>query len=178
MYMTEADICREYRQAKDKQKQISVLADMNACASGEIIALLVRNGEKVEPGAKGREGDAMKGRGWDTEKAMALYNEGKTDQEIAEAVFVHRATVGLWRRTRGLPPNWGREKAAKASAPPASSPPAPERSGVSSDEVKLSVELNGCAFALRAPTLEGAAWAYEYAGRLLDFIKKAAVKDG
>ncbi len=38
----------------------------------------------------------------------------------------------------------------------------------------MSVELNGCSFALRAPDLEGAARAYEYAGQLLKDMAKAA----
>ena len=45
-----------------------------------------------------------------------------------------------------------------------------ERSGISSDEVpvELSVELDGHAFSLQAPSLEGAVWILEYAGRMLE----------
>ena len=39
--------------------------------------------------------------------------------------------------------------------------------------IELSVELDGHAFALRAPDLEGAARIYEYAGRLLEDISQA-----
>ncbi len=42
--------------------------------------------------------------------------------------------------------------------------------------VELSVEMDGHAFALRAPDLEGAAQIYEYAGRLLEDVKQAAAK--
>lgn len=38
------------------------------------------------------------------------------------------------------------------------------------------MELDGHAFALRAPDLEGAARIYEYAGRLLEDVKQAAAK--
>jgi len=194
MYMKEADICREYRQAKDKQKQIAVLADMNVCTQAEIIALLIRRGEQVKGMGGGKGGDTMKGRSWDTEKAMALYNEGKTDRQIAEAVFVSPGVVGVWRRKQGLPSN--RENQEKQNAvkapeppeptptvlePPASAPPSstdrPLALPRARGPVELSVELNGCAFALRAPDLEGAAWAYEYAGRLLDDMRKAAEHD-
>lgn len=53
-----------------------------------------------------------------------------------------------------------------------------EQRGISSDEgpVELSVELDGCSFALRAPDLEGAAWIHAYAGRLLEDMSQIAVK--
>ena len=35
MYMTEADICQEYRQAKDKQAQIGILADLVRISEGQ-----------------------------------------------------------------------------------------------------------------------------------------------
>ncbi len=60
MYRKEAEICREYRQAKNKQKQIAILADMNACTRAEIIALLARCGEQVKNRAGGKKGDTMK----------------------------------------------------------------------------------------------------------------------
>lgn len=39
MYMREEDICREYRQAKDKQVQIGILAEQNLCSREEIAAV-------------------------------------------------------------------------------------------------------------------------------------------
>ncbi len=130
----------------------------------------------------------MKGRSWDTEKAMALYNEGKTDRQIAEAVFVSPGVIGIWRRKQGLPSNReSREKQIAADlsdaprpmpAPPAPvlSPPAerPLALHKAREHVELSVDLNGCAFALCAPNLEGAAWVFESAGRLLSDMRKAA----
>lgn len=38
------------------------------------------------------------------------------------------------------------------------------------------MELDGWAFALRAPDLESAAWIHEYAGRLLEELGQIAVK--
>jgi len=114
---------------------------------------------------------------------MTLYNEGKTDREIAEAVFASTSVVGVWRRKQGLPSNREKQKAAKAAGPPvaqppASTPPSPAERPLAlpkaRGQVELSVELNGCAFALRAPDLAGAAWAYEYAGRLLEDMRQAA----
>lgn len=42
--------------------------------------------------------------------------------------------------------------------------------------VELSVELDGHAFALRAPDLEGVERIYEYAGYLLKDMEQAAAK--
>lgn len=42
--------------------------------------------------------------------------------------------------------------------------------------MELSVEMDGHAFALRAPDLEGAERIYEYAGLLLKDISQAAAK--
>jgi len=94
---------------------------------------------------------------------------------------ITRNAVGSWRRKQGLLSNREKQTAAEAPVPPAALPPSPEPSApdpLSSTNrplalprargpVDLSVELNGCAVALRAPDLEGAARVYEYAGRLL-----------
>lgn len=42
--MSEHEICKMYRDAKDKNEQISILADLNVCDSGTIIDVLSRNG--------------------------------------------------------------------------------------------------------------------------------------
>lgn len=41
----------------------------------------------------------------ENEQIMALYNQGLNDREIGAAIFRDRASVGKWRRLRGLPPN-------------------------------------------------------------------------
>lgn len=41
---------------------------------------------------------------FDTQKALELYKEGKSDREIGEVVGVSRQTVGSWRNGCGLPP--------------------------------------------------------------------------
>lgn len=48
MIMTDEEICRDYRLAKNKANQITVLADQNQCNRKEIIAVLLENGEKVD----------------------------------------------------------------------------------------------------------------------------------
>ena len=44
LQMTEHEICQMFRDAKDKNEQISILADLNVCDSGTIIDVLSRNG--------------------------------------------------------------------------------------------------------------------------------------
>lgn len=47
MQMTAAEICREYRTAKNPAGQIGILADLNACSPGHIKKILQENGEAV-----------------------------------------------------------------------------------------------------------------------------------
>lgn len=42
--MTEFDICRDYRLAKNKREQIKILADRNVCGVREIQEILARHG--------------------------------------------------------------------------------------------------------------------------------------
>lgn len=47
MYMTYEEICKAYREAKDRAEQIEILKDMNCVPRSKIIDILVRNGYKV-----------------------------------------------------------------------------------------------------------------------------------
>lgn len=47
--MTPNEICRNYRQAKDKKEQIKILADLNCTSKDEIIKVLVDCGEMEAP---------------------------------------------------------------------------------------------------------------------------------
>lgn len=44
LQMSEHEICQMYRDAKDKNEQVKILADLNVCDSGTIIDVLSRNG--------------------------------------------------------------------------------------------------------------------------------------
>lgn len=98
MMMTETDICREYRQAANQRAQIGILADLNVTTKREIMAILERNGVVFPP---------MRGvnRSWDKARARTLYDQGKTDREIAELVGVIPNTINVWRRGLRLPSN-------------------------------------------------------------------------
>lgn len=47
---------------------------------------------------------------WDDEKALALYQQGLYDQEIADQIGVSKPTVCRWRNGMGLPPNKSRRR--------------------------------------------------------------------
>lgn len=47
MIMSNADIVREYREAKTPMKQISILADLNCCKRKDIVEILVKEGCEV-----------------------------------------------------------------------------------------------------------------------------------
>ena len=53
MEMTENEICREYRTARDKKRQVGILADCKLTGKTEILAILSRGGEKL-PDANAR----------------------------------------------------------------------------------------------------------------------------
>lgn len=47
MQMTEVEIVRSYQHALNRTKQISILADLNACSKAQIRDILEKNGEEV-----------------------------------------------------------------------------------------------------------------------------------
>lgn len=47
MQMTDNEIVRSYQHAKNRTKQISILAELNACSKAEIRDILEKNGEEV-----------------------------------------------------------------------------------------------------------------------------------
>ena len=46
--MTDEEICRDYRQAKDQREQIRILAELNLCKPKEIAEILVAGGCTVD----------------------------------------------------------------------------------------------------------------------------------
>ena len=47
MQMTEQEICKEYREAKDPNHQLTILAQLNTCKTEDIVEILTRNGETL-----------------------------------------------------------------------------------------------------------------------------------
>lgn len=46
--MSDGEILKSYREAKDKRHQVSVLADLNVCTKGEIIDILIAGGVRPQ----------------------------------------------------------------------------------------------------------------------------------
>lgn len=46
--MTDEEICRSYREAKEPNKQIQILADLNACDCENIVEILKANNEPLK----------------------------------------------------------------------------------------------------------------------------------
>jgi hypothetical protein len=104
MQMTKADIIAEYKQAKDKVKQVSILAQLNACPVSEIKAVLYEAGligaEPVVPAA-----DKKARRAWTAEddaELRRLFEAGYADRAIAAALDRGRPAVSERRRVLGL----------------------------------------------------------------------------
>ena len=55
MKMKESEICREYKEAKDKRAQIRILAELNLCEKNEILNILLKNGYELPPERKKTE---------------------------------------------------------------------------------------------------------------------------
>jgi len=55
--MTEGEIVRSYKDAKDKNKQISILKDLNGCSTYDICQVLIKNGVEIAnpPKKRGRK---------------------------------------------------------------------------------------------------------------------------
>lgn len=79
-----------------KGTTITALAELSGLPRHEVLQALRFAGQEVE---------GTRQRTWDTDKALELYSQGKTDREIAEAVGVSRQVVYNWRQESALPIN-------------------------------------------------------------------------
>lgn len=55
MIMTEAEICKEYRESKKQNMQIGILAQLNLCKKADIIDILEKNGITVPKPAEKKQ---------------------------------------------------------------------------------------------------------------------------
>lgn len=96
--MSDEELLRELRQARDPAAHVQVLAELNGVAEAAMREYLRGLGADVPPPRR---------RKWtfDTARARALLEAGKTDLELAEMLGVGQKTVGDWRRSQGLSPN-------------------------------------------------------------------------
>jgi hypothetical protein len=77
MQYTDSEICALYRDAKDKAKQIKILAELNNCSPDEIREVLSRHGAEIQACAR------MKWTPLLIDRVLALRKEGLTHAKIA-----------------------------------------------------------------------------------------------
>lgn len=94
MQMTDSEIRTSYTQAKDKQNQIGVLADMNLVDKFEMEHKLVELGLLTDAES------------FNFTRCAQLYAEGKTDLEISEMLGEPKSRVAKWRKSKGFRANY------------------------------------------------------------------------
>lgn len=93
MIMSDFEILRDYRQAKNKIEQVKILADLNGCTKEEITECLEKQGVtvlKVDTPEEKRL------------SFLYLYNQGMTDEEIASDIGLKASSVREIRSKLGL----------------------------------------------------------------------------
>lgn len=124
MYMSDAEIATGYRTAKNKAKQIGVLAELNAVPRRTMEEKLVELGLMEKTG--GGEPlpvptPAPEAAPFDETRARELYIEGRDDLAISEMLGVSKAVFAKWRKGQGLSANYPKQRApgkARRTPPP------------------------------------------------------------
>ena len=119
--MDDAEIRTSYNTAKNREAQVQVLAELNATTPSVMAAKLRELGCDVPepPTVKQRPlraHDIL----FDENRARALFEEGKSDLDIAEMLGVSVYAFATWRRKNGL--NRPKGGAAQHKASPAHEP--------------------------------------------------------
>lgn len=82
MQMTEQEIIASYKGAKDKSKQIGILAELNGCGWEEIADTLKAGGIEFQPKKKRAQGAPWSQE--EKEAVLRMREEGKSYREIGE----------------------------------------------------------------------------------------------
>lgn len=90
---TKSEICSLYRQAKDKQLQITILTQLTASSKHEIEKIL------IEGGCLNQMTDLVK------ERILQLYDQGLSDKAISRELKVSQSQVSPYLRGLGKAPN-------------------------------------------------------------------------
>lgn len=107
--MSNGDIVMSYKQAADPDRQIGILTELNACSKYDIKRIL-RDAGVLDARKAAIKDEPIKSkrpsrRTWDTAFAMALYEEGNSDQDICFALGIGIQAVRVWRKQNNLPAN-------------------------------------------------------------------------
>lgn len=99
MQMSDHEILYHYNHAADQAAQVEILAQLNAVDVPTMRNKLLDLGAKGVPQLKT---NVRRNVSIDDQRAMALYNEGLCDLDMAEALGVSRNTVADWRKRKNL----------------------------------------------------------------------------
>ena len=101
MVMSESEIVREYRTAKNKPKQIKVLAELNAVKEDWIKDILLRNPESgyVKPGPKPKQKAAAESEAVREVNALA---PGRADRDRGGAALLLMELAAMLERCESL----------------------------------------------------------------------------
>ena len=99
MVMSESEIVREYRTAKNKSKQIEVLAELNAVKD-----ILLRNPESgyVKPGPKPKQKAAAESEAVREVNALAPEAPGRADRDRGGAALLLMELAAMLERCESL----------------------------------------------------------------------------
>ena len=126
MYMSDAEIATGYRTAKDKTKQIGVLAELNAVSHKAMEEKLVELGLLEKTGGKPIPVPTTEAAPFDEIRDRELYAEGRDDLAISEMLGVSKAVFAKWRKSQGLRANYPKQR---APGKPRRTPPPQESAG-------------------------------------------------
>lgn len=123
MYMSDTEIATGYRTAKNKTKQIGVLAELNAVSHKAMEEKLVELGlmEKTGGGGEPLPAQTTEAAPFDETRTRELYAEGRDDLAISEMLGVSKAVFAKWRKSQGLRANYPKQRApgkARRTPPP------------------------------------------------------------
>lgn len=127
MYMSDTEIATGYRTAKNKTKQIGVLAELNAVSHKAMEEKLTELGlmEKTG-GGEPLQAPTTEAAPFDETRARELYAEGRDDLAISEMLGVSKTVFAKWRKGQGLSANYPKQR---APGKPRRTPPPQEPAG-------------------------------------------------
>ena len=101
MQMTVEEIIRNYTQAKDKSKQIGILADLNGCDKEKIRAILISKGCQMPTKGRPRKTSTSTKRMTSTKKKEPTSTEGKQIIKTEYKYDAARKSIILTDKTTG-----------------------------------------------------------------------------
>lgn len=101
LFMTDGEIITSFKQAKNKQTQVGVLAELNGCTRSAMRTKLAALG-LIDPPAPAPAPEKKEEPSFDWDKAREMFASGASDKEIAQALGCSAWRVGKWRSAENL----------------------------------------------------------------------------